>query len=53
MPQLNPPSIDQTQLRENESSQKYANITDMKLVWRQGKPALEALLQCTDLAMLL
>ena len=36
---LDPPSVDQKWLRADGSSQRYANATDMKLVWRRGKPA--------------
>ena len=41
---------DLTQLRTNGGSQKYANITDMKLVWRTGKPAPVAMYRCCHAA---
>ena len=36
---LEVPSKDQTQLQAKDDSQRYADITDIKLVWRIGKPA--------------
>ena len=36
---LGVPSKNQAQLTTEGSSQKYADITDMKLTWRKGKPA--------------
>ena len=37
------PSSDQTQLGAKHDSQQYADVTDMKLAWRNGNPALEAM----------
>ena len=47
----NPPSIGQTQLRANGNSRKYASPTDMKLVWRKGKPAPEAMYRFSHAAV--
>jgi hypothetical protein len=51
--QLDPSPVDQTWLRAkfNDSSKKYADATDMKLVWKQGNPAPKAMFRYCQAAV--
>ena len=45
------PSKDPTQLGSKDDSQKYADITDINLIWRKGKRAPQRMYRCCNAAV--
>ena len=49
--QLNAPSKDQIQLTTKGGLQEFADVTDMKLTWRKGKPAPRSMFRFCNAVM--